>query len=129
MSLYCVLDVASYEPVNIGEELMTTETLATLKEKYVQLEKTYKAERAALEKQIAEAQRTHQADAIAKIKLLMEEHGLTADQLSGAKKIAKTKSTKTVPPKYRGPEGQTWSGRGRQPKWVGENKDRYIIKS
>lgn len=108
---------------------MTTETLAALKEKYLQLEKNYKAERAALEKQIAEAQKIHQADAIAKIRLLMEEHGLTADQLSGAKKIAKATSKKTVPPKYRGPDGQTWSGRGRQPKWVGEDKDRYIIKS
>lgn len=108
---------------------MTTETLATLKEKYVQLETNYKAERARLEKQIAEAQKTHQADAIAKIKLLMAEHGLTSDQISGSKKIAKAKSTKSVPPKYRGPDGQTWSGRGRQPKWVGADKDRYIIKS
>ena len=23
-----------------------------------------------------------------------------------------------VAPKYRGPEGQTWSGRGRQPGWL-----------
>lgn len=108
---------------------MTTETLATLKEKYAQLEKTYKAERAMLEKRIAEAQKAHHADAIAKIRLLMEEHGLTADQLIGAKKIAKEKPTKAVTPKYRGPDGQTWSGRGRQPKWVGEDKDRFIIKS
>lgn len=107
---------------------VTTESLATLKEKYAQLEKSYKAERASLEKQIVEAQKAHQADAIAKIKLLMEEHGLTADQLSGAKKVTKPKSTKTVPAKYRGPEGQTWSGRGRQPKWLGNDKERYSIK-
>lgn len=25
-----------------------------------------------------------------------------------------------VPPKYRGPEGQTWAGRGAQPRWLAE---------
>lgn len=108
---------------------MTTDNLAALKEKYVLLEKNYKAERAALEKQIAETQKTHQANAIAKIRLLMEEHGLTADQLSGSKKTVKPKLTKAVQPKYRGPDGQTWTGRGRQPKWLGNDKEKYIIKA
>lgn len=107
---------------------MTAETFAKLNEKLVQLEKTYRAERAALEKQISEAQKVHKTEAIAKIRLLMEEHGLSADQLSGGTKARQPKTTKTVAPKYRGPEGQTWSGRGRQPKWVGADKDRYIIK-
>lgn len=108
---------------------MSTETLAMLKEKCAKLDKAYKADRAVLEKQIAEAEKAHQADAIAKIRLLMDEHGLTTAHLVGGAKSTKPKSTKTVPPKYRGPEGQTWTGRGRQPKWVGEDKDRYIIKA
>lgn len=41
---------------------------------------------------------------------------------------------KTVEPKYVGPEGQTWSGRGLSPKWLavlveqGANRDDFLIK-
>lgn len=107
---------------------MTTETIATLKAKYAQLERDYKAARLVLEKQIAEAQKSYQTEAIAKIKSLMEEHGLTTEHLRGAKKLGKPKVGKTVPPKYRGPEGQTWTGRGRQPKWLGTDKSQFLIK-
>ena len=43
-------------------------------------------------------------------------HGFNLDELIGGKKGKK----KTVPPKYRNPEnpGETWTGRGRRPKWV-----------
>ena len=43
-----------------------------------------------------------------------------ADLFGDAPKIAKEK--KTVPPKYRNPADatQTWTGRGRKPKWVVE---------
>jgi len=40
----------------------------------------------------------------------------------------------TVPPKYRGPNGETWSGRGHQPKWLtaleadGRKKDEFLIR-
>lgn len=106
---------------------MTTETITTLKAKLAQLEKDHKSARTALEKQIADAQKSYQGEAIAQIKALMAEHGLTAAHLQGSKKIEKAKTGKSVAPKYRGPEGQTWTGRGRQPKWVGENRDQYKI--
>lgn len=45
-------------------------------------------------------------------------HGFNLDDLIKGKKGKK----KTVAPKYRNPEnaGETWTGRGRRPKWVEE---------
>ena len=78
------------------------------------------AQRAELDKQIAEAQRSARADAIAKIKVLMAEYGLTATDIAARVPSAKpAKSGGKVAPKYRNPAtGETWSGRGLQPKWL-----------
>ena len=35
----------------------------------------------------------------------------------GARRISAMKGRK-VPPKYRGPDGETWAGRGAQPRWL-----------
>jgi DNA-binding protein H-NS len=78
------------------------------------------AQKAALEKKIAEAQRTAKADAIAKVKALMAEYGLTAADLAGkAAGVPKADAGKKVAAKYRDPStGQTWTGRGLKPKWL-----------
>jgi DNA-binding protein H-NS len=78
------------------------------------------AQKAALEKKIAEAQRTAKADAIAKVKALMAEYGLTAADLAGkAMPGPKSEPGKKVAAKYRDPTtGQTWTGRGLKPKWL-----------
>jgi len=82
------------------------------------------AQKAELEKQILETQRAERAEAIAKIKALMAEHGLTLADLSArapaAPKSAKAPpSGRKAPVKYRHPTtGETWSGRGLQPKWL-----------
>lgn len=76
------------------------------------------AQKAAIEQKIAEAQRTERADAVAKVKALMAEHGLTLADLSGRASATKRSSGK-VAPKYRNAAtGDTWSGRGLQPKWL-----------
>lgn len=76
------------------------------------------AQKAALEKQIAEAQRAAKTDAIAKVKSLMTEYGLTAADLAGRATV-KTEGTRKVAAKYRDPEtNQTWTGRGLKPKWL-----------
>jgi DNA-binding protein H-NS len=79
------------------------------------------AQKAALEQQIAEARREARASAIAQIKSLMAEHGLTLADLGG-KAPAQPPGTRKgakVAAKYRDPEtGTTWSGRGLQPKWL-----------
>jgi DNA-binding protein H-NS len=78
------------------------------------------AQKAALEKKIAEAQRTAKADAIAKVKALMAEYGLTAADLAGKTAATpKADAGKKVAAKYRDPStGQTWTGRGLKPKWL-----------
>ena len=82
------------------------------------------AQRTALEKQIVETQRTERADAVAQVRSLMSQYGLTlADIGAKAPKAAaapkKTGSGKKVAAKYRNPAtGDTWSGRGLKPKWL-----------
>lgn len=79
------------------------------------------------EKLLAEAERMREqeiADAIAEIKRKIELYGLTAADLGLAKSGgpgARPKSAKSSAVKYRGPNGETWSGgRGRKPQWVTE---------
>jgi DNA-binding protein H-NS len=85
------------------------------------------AAKAALEKQIAEFQKEQRGDAIAKVKALMAEYGLTAADIGNSKVVPaapaaakKTKAAgKKVAAKYRNPAtGDTWSGRGLKPKWL-----------
>jgi len=85
------------------------------------------AQKAALEKQIASFQREQRGEAIAKIKALMAEYGLTLADVGNAsaakpavvaKKKTKAAGSK-VAAKYRNPAtGDTWSGRGLKPKWM-----------
>lgn len=79
------------------------------------------AQKAALEKQIIETQRNERAEAIAKVKALMAEYGLTPADLSNRPAPAPRAggSGRKVAPKYRDPAtGETWTGRGLQPKWL-----------
>lgn len=86
--------------------------MATLKELLAQKEE--------IERQIELTKRQSHAEAIAKIRALMAEHGLTLADLSAknAPKAAAGRGSK-VAPKYRNKAtGETWSGRGLQPKWL-----------
>ena len=79
------------------------------------------AQKAELEKQIENARKQELSDAIAQIRSLMSQYGLTVAVLGGKAGSAKASSTKgsKVAPKYRNKAtGETWTGRGRQPKWV-----------
>ena len=81
-------------------------------------------QQAELEKQIAETLRAERSGVINQIKSLMAEHGITVGDLSSGKpgRPAGAKSPaagRKVAAKYRDPEsGQSWSGRGLQPKWL-----------
>jgi DNA-binding protein H-NS len=75
------------------------------------------------EKLMAEAEQMRQKeidDVIAEIREKMKAYGLTAQDIGGAgRKRSSGGAAKTV--KYRGPNGETWSGgRGRKPRWVTE---------
>lgn len=80
------------------------------------------AQKAAIEKQIADAQREEKSSAIAQVKALMAQHGLSAADLSyraGPASRGGAKAGSKVPAKYRDPStGDAWSGRGLQPKWL-----------
>lgn len=88
---------------------------------------TYKElieQRKALDAQIAEARRTESANALATIRQLVEDFGLTQqDVFPPARSRSSVAGTK-VAPKYRDPAtGQTWTGRGKPPAWI-KDKDR-----
>jgi len=70
-----------------------------------------------LKQKAQEARRQELAGAIAEIKRLMAEFGITVEDLGG--KAGKTKTRGAAAAKYRDPSsGKTWSGRGRRPGWV-----------
>jgi DNA-binding protein H-NS len=77
-------------------------------------------QKANLEKQIATVQREQRSAAIAQVKSLMDEHGLTAADIGARRKSGGTTAVgKKVAPKYRNKgTGETWSGRGLQPRWL-----------
>lgn len=82
-----------------------------------------------LQKQAEELRKKEIGSAINQIKSIMDEYGITiADLGKAGKKTIREK--KTISPKYRNPEtGETWSGRGKPPKWIDKkNKDKYLIK-
>jgi DNA-binding protein H-NS len=79
------------------------------------------AQKAAIEKQIADAQREEKSSAIAQVKALMSQHGLSLSDLSGRSgPVARgPKVGGKVAAKFRDPStGDSWSGRGLQPKWL-----------
>ena len=78
-------------------------------------------QKAALERQIDEARREDRAAAIAQVKALMAQHGLTpADLVGKAAPVNRSgKGGGKIAAKYRNKEtGETWSGRGLQPNWL-----------
>ena len=94
------------------------------------------AQRAQLDKQIEETQALNRSAAIAKVRSLMAEYGLSIADLSGrAKGVPKTTGPSKVAPKYRNQAtGETWSGRGSTPKWLSEaeatgaKRESFLIK-
>lgn len=78
------------------------------------------AQREALEREIESTAKQERADAITQVRALMAEYGLTVADLS-TKAGPKTKvaNGNKVAAKYRDAStGETWSGRGLQPKWL-----------
>jgi DNA-binding protein H-NS len=73
------------------------------------------------EAELNRRKQTLRQEAVEKIKAIAEEAGLNlADVAKGARK-----SRSPVPAKYRNPDNveQTWSGRGKKPRWLVEALD------
>ena len=78
------------------------------------------AQKEALERQIEQTRQQDRSEAVAKVRALMDEYGLSVADLS-TKAAAKTRAGKgnKVAAKYRNTAtGDSWSGRGLQPKWL-----------
>lgn len=94
---------------------------------------TYKellAQREALEQQIAEARRSEISQAVAEIREKVNTYGLTSSDIFGGPVAAKRSTLgKTVAPKYRNPNtGETWTGRGKPPRWIADqDRSQYLI--
>lgn len=77
------------------------------------------AQREALEAQIEAARKQEVNDVLAKIRGLVQDYGLTAEDVFTTRRVSSA-----VAPKYRNPEtGDTWTGRGKPPTWI-RDKDR-----
>jgi DNA-binding protein H-NS len=81
------------------------------------------AQKAEIEKKIADAQREERASAIAQVRSLMAQYGLTvadlASRSASAPRAATGKAVSKVAAKYRDAvTGNTWSGRGLKPNWL-----------
>ena len=89
------------------------------------------AQKAELDKAIADAQGAESAEAIETCRELIERFNLTPGDLFGkVKKPHALKGQKRGPaePKYRHPDtGATWTGRGKPPHWLGKDRDAFLI--
>ena len=92
---------------------------------------------AILQKQAEEIKAEQFSQTVQEIKDKMVAFGITlADLEEGKSRPRKTgaaKSANPAPAKYRGPNGETWSGRGLMPRWLaalvaqGQSKDSFAI--
>ncbi|MDR2506635.1 MAG: H-NS histone family protein [Candidatus Accumulibacter sp.] len=88
----------------------------------------------ALEAQKQKLIAQERSDIIEKIKAQIATYEIKASEL-GFKTLGKIKAKRgVVPPKYKGPKGELWSGRGRKPAWFqmleaqGLSTEQYLIK-
>jgi DNA-binding protein H-NS len=90
-----------------------------------------KAQIARLQAQADEARRTELGNVIEELRGKIAEYGLTAQDLGFAVAARRGRPPKKapLPPKYQDPKsGNTWSGRGKPPKWIsGKNRERFLI--
>ena len=69
-----------------------------------------------IEKAIVSFEMRKKREALAAARAVAEENGYKLDELMSD---SPSKKTKSAPPKYKNPnnESDTWTGKGRQPKW------------
>lgn len=96
---------------------------------------------AALQKQAEDIKAQEFTKTVQEIQAKMEAFGITVSDLQGGRgrprKVAgsATKSSNPAPAKFRGPNGEIWSGRGLMPRWMaalvaqGHAKESFAIQS
>lgn len=80
------------------------------------------AQREALEVQIASARKAEVSSAVQTARQLVADFSLTVEDVFGGRRKEDHRAKRaTVAPKYRNPAtGETWTGRGKAPKWIAE---------
>jgi DNA-binding protein H-NS len=98
-----------------------------------------RAQADAIIKQAEKVRKKEIPSVIARIRAAMNAYGITLDDLKsptrrGKKGRGKVGKRAPVQPKYRNPKtGETWSGRGRAPRWLaaeeakGRKRDSFLI--
>jgi len=93
------------------------------------------AKKSALEKQIVEARHREAKEAIGNVRAIVAEFDLTVSDVFPkqgvkARRGGRGGSSAPAPARYRDPAtGQTWSGRGRAPKWIsGKERAEFEIR-
>lgn len=101
----------------------------SIKEKVAQIQ--------SMERELAEVRANAIAEAIAEAQNLIDLFNLQPSDFSFAEPAVKPRAAKirgAVAAKYAGPNGKTWSGRGRTPTWIveheaqGGSRDDFLIK-
>lgn len=99
--------------------------MATSYQQLLEKKRALEQQQAELERQIAESHQAEKAGAIEKVKAIMAEYGLTIEDLQETAKRGRKPGAKSstagskVAAKYRDEAtGNSWSGRGLQPKWL-----------
>ena len=96
--------------------------MATYKELQVQI--------AELQKKAEEARANEINAALAQIKELMQQFGITANDVLGKTATQKKSSVKKIAAVQFQDGDKTWSGRGREPNWLkGKDKEKFRVKS
>ncbi|MEO8935890.1 MAG: H-NS histone family protein [Burkholderiaceae bacterium] len=82
-----------------------------------------------LQKQAEQARDKEIATVVAQIRSMMTEYGIQASDL-GISSKRKRKTGTPAAPKFQNPQtGDTWTGRGRAPKWIeGKDRTKFAIK-
>lgn len=80
-------------------------------------------------KQDAEEVRLKEIDgAIAQIKSLMNDYGITVQDIESAGRRKGSKAALLPNVQFKDDSGNTWSGRGRMPAWLkGKNKEKFRV--
>ncbi|WP_349604469.1 H-NS family nucleoid-associated regulatory protein [Cupriavidus sp. DF5525] len=92
------------------------------------------AQLASVDAQIEQLWAAEVPKVVEEIQQLMQEYDLSIDDIAGKPSVGRaagavpTKKKAAPLPKYRNPKtGQTWSGRGRAPAWIGTKPQRFLI--
>ena len=88
-----------------------------------------------LNAQIEEARKREINDAVTQVRNIVHEFQLTPQDIfpTGRRSAGNGSGSRAgtrVPPKYRDPAtGQTWTGRGKPPRWIaGQDRERFLIR-